>query len=321
MGKSKKAPEAAPAPAPVAESGGLFARFSGIARFGNPRGRLVAAAAIFLGLLIGARIAWQKWGEPALDDPAYQLTIDEIVVTPQPAWIQGNVKADVVRDAGLTDLNLRDRQLLDKVTRAFALHSWVAKVNRVEKAYPSRLTIDLEYRKPVATVEIGEAMAGGERGLLFIDRDSVLLPSDHFSPAQARGYLRISAGDVLPTGVYGTPWGSARILGAARIADVWGEAWQPLRLYRIVIKEDPNAESIYELHTKDQARVIWGRPPGEETRGEPTAAEKIALLTNYVAKNGPLDKSASAAPLDLRHPAGKPVVHTAEKPASAKKAR
>jgi len=273
-----------------------------VARFGSARGRLVAAAMIVLLAVVAGRVAWQRWGQPSLNDPAFLLSADEILVSPQPAWIQGDVKAEVIRDAVLTDLNLHDRQLLDKVARAFALHSWVAKVKRVEKSYPSRLTVELEYRKPVATVEIGETLSSGEPGLLFVDAQSVLLPSEHFSPAQARNYLRISAGDVLPTGVYGTAWGSARILGAARIAAAWGDQWKPVGLYRIVIKEDPNAEPIYELHTKGQAHVIWGRPPGEEVGDEPPAERKIAYLTQYVAEQGPLDKSASSAPIDLRRP-------------------
>ena len=305
--KSKKTP-AAPPPEP---SEGSAARLVGLAALGL-RGKLLLAAGIFLALFIAGRVAWQRWGQPSLSDPAYVLTAEKIVVSPQPAWIQGDVKAEVIRDAGLTDLNLHDRQLLDKVSRAFALHSWVAKVNRIEKSYPARLTVDVDYRKPVATVEISGALASGEPGLLFIDAHSVLLPSDHFSPAQARSYLRISAGDVLPTGVYGTAWGSTRILGAAQIAAVWQDAWKDLGLYRIVIQEDPNAQPIYELHTKDRARVIWGKPPGEEAPGEPPAVDKIAFLVQYVAQHGPLDKSAASAPLDLRHALGsKPPAPTA----------
>jgi hypothetical protein len=317
----KKTTQAA-APPPAPASGGLFARFSSLTRFGNTRGRIVAALAILCLMLVAARLSWNRFAEPTLNDPAYQLTAEEIVVTPQPAWIQGDVKAEVFRDAQLANLNLRDRQLLDKINRAFALHSWVAKVNRVEKSYPSRLMVELEYRRPVATVEIGEAAGDGERGLLFIDQNSVLLPSENFSPAQARAYLRISAGDVLPTGVYGTAWGSGRILGAAQVAHAWGDRWQPLGLYRVVIKEDPNAEPIYELHTKGGARVIWGNPPSHESTDEPTATEKIEQLTQYVAQHGALDKSPSSAPVDLRHGVkGKPPIQSASKPQTQKKSR
>lgn len=311
MGKSKKTADSPPPP-PPAESGGLFTKFPG--GLGSTRNRFIAAAAIVIAALVAGRVAWNRWGQPSLDDPAFAISPEQIVVTPQPAWIQGDVKAEVIRDSALTDLNLHDKQLLDKVARAFALHSWVAKVKRVEKAYPARLTVDIDYRKPVATVEIGDALGSGEPGLLFIDAESVLLPSDHFSPAQARNYLRISAGNVLPTGVYGTVWGSPRILGAAQIAEAWGDQWKSLGLYRIVIKEDPNAEPIYELHTKGQARVIWGKPPGQELEGEPPAAKKIAYLTQYVAENGSLDKSAGGGPIDLRRLAApKPIAPTAAK--------
>jgi hypothetical protein len=287
----------------------VLKRLAPLARLGKLQTRWIIAGVVLLAVAISFRIAWQRWGEPSLNDPAYQLSAERIVVTPQPQWIQGDVKADVVRDAQLADLNIRDKQLLDKVTRAFALHSWVAKVSRVEKRYPAEVLVDLEYRKPVAMVEI---FTGDKPGLLFIDEQSILLPSEDFAVAQTRNYLRISAGDTLPTGVYGTPWGSRRVLGAAKIAAAWGDRWKPLGLYRIVVKEDPNAEPIYELHTKNEARVIWGKPPGEETHGEPAAADKMEFLAQLVKQQGPLDKSAKAKLIDLRHPiAPQTPAHTA----------
>lgn len=296
MAKSK---QAAPPPPPPAPANVALARLAALSRLGGTRGRLVIGLVIAIGIIAGLRAAWDRWGEPSLADKAYQLTADEIIVTPQPAWIHGDVKAEVIRDARLTDLNLRDRQLLDKLTRAFALHSWVAEVKRVEKAYPARVTIDLVYRQPVAMVEI---RSGEKPGLLFIDAQSVVLPSEDFAVAQTREFLRISAGDVLPTGVYGTEWGSRRILGAAQVAAAWGDRWKPLGLYRIVVKEDPNAEPVYELHTRGEGRAIWGRAPGDEAPGEPSAEEKIAHLTQVVKQHGPLDQSASPRPIDLRHP-------------------
>ena len=112
----------------------------------------------------------------------YEVAADRIAVTPAPAWIHADVKAEVLRSAAVGRLDLRDRHLVVHVASAFALHPWVAKVVRVEKRFPAQVTVELEYRRPVAAVEVADR---GEAGLVFIDQESVLLPSADFAPPRA----------------------------------------------------------------------------------------------------------------------------------------
>lgn len=274
------------------------------------RGPILAAAVIGTALA-GLLYAWQRWGEPGLNPAEYTVTLDRIAVTPQPAWIHADVKAEVLRSAGTAQLNLRDPQLVEALAAAFVLHPWVKQVVRVQKHYPARVNVELEYRRPVAAVEVASQ---NEPGLLFVDATGVLLPSADFAQGQAKDFLRIVAGNETPAGVYGTVWGSERIAGAARVAAAWEETgvrgqgtedsapkrWQKLKLYRVVPLQSSSGEISYELHTADGARILWGAAPGSESPGEPSPEQKIAALEHLVADKGPLDRENAPATIDLR---------------------
>jgi hypothetical protein len=282
----------------------------------RPQNRgLVLTVVVLVATIAGWLYAWQRWGGLSGDSAEHVVTAEQIYVTPPPEWVHSDVKTEVLRAAGLVQLDLRDPQLVSNVAAAFALHPWVAKVTRVRKHVPPRVDVDIEYRRPVAAVEV---TARNEPGLLFVDAYGVLLPSADFAQRQAKDFLRISAGTETPAGVYGTPWGSERIAGAAAIAAAWeggqekgdrgqktGDSvqrkrWQQLELYRIVPVQIPGGEFVYELRTQAGARVIWGAAPGSESTPEPSPDLKIAALENYVADKGPLDREGAPPQLDLR---------------------
>ncbi len=283
-------------------------------------GKGVVGVAFVALLLAGWSYAWRTWGEPTATGEEYTVTPEKIELNPAPDWIQADIKSEVVRAGGLSSLPLRDPQLVDKVSRAFAMHNWIAKVQRVTKSYPAKVVVEVEYRRPVAMVEV---TWHGEPKLYFIDAESVLLPSEDFEreiEQKVPHYLRITAGDVAPAGrSYGLPWGNDRIAGAAKIADHWQNQWKPLGLYRILISIDPNAQPLYELATAKGTKVLWGHAPGSETPGEQTAREKVVWLEQYVAKHGPLDKSATQDQIDLRTTSGKAPPQTARKNGPAKR--
>jgi hypothetical protein len=295
----------------------LFRKVAGGGLFGALLRRLIAAVVVSGLILAGWTYAWRTWGEPATAGKDFVVTTESINVTPPPTWIHADVKAEVVKNGNLSSLRLRDPQLVDRVSRAFAAHSWVASVKKVSKHYPAGVDAELEYRRPVAMVEVTWQ---GQPKLYFIDAASVLLPSEDFEKEveqKAPHFLRIYADDVSPTGrAFGTPWGSERIAGAALLAQAWEDRWQKLGLYRLLLaKDDPNGKQMYFLETKAGTRVLWGHAPGSESKGEQTPREKIAWLEQYVIKHGPLDKSAADPNdgLDLQTPTGKTPKQTARK--------
>jgi len=265
----------------------------------RPQNRgLVLTGIVVLAAIVGSIYGWQQWGELAIRSPEYLVASERISVTPQPAWIHSNVKADVLRSLTGAKLELLDRELVEKIADAFALHPWVAKVVRVEKQYPARVSVELYYRRPVLVVKID---APGDDGLLFLDEESVLLPSSDFAPTQAKDYLRIGAAGETPTSVYGTPWGSQRIAGAAAVAAAVGDRWQALGLYSIVATRSAGSDYLYELRSQDEkVRLVWGRTPGHESSGEPMVGQKIAAMEQIAGDKDPLEKSGASRVIDLR---------------------
>ena len=257
----------------------------------------VLAAVVGVAAIAGLIAAWNKWGAPATTSAEYVVTPDKLEITPQPAWIHADVKAEVVAAADLGRLDLRDPQLVEQVATAFTMHAWVAKVRRVQKRFPAHVAVTLDYRRPVAAVEI---TSRGQPGLLFVDAEGVLLPSDDFAQKQAKEFLRIAAANSTPAGVYGAPWGDDRVAGAARLAAAIGERWREAGLVRIEVEEAAGGELVYELWTEGQTRVIWGSSPGREAPREPSVEQKLTALANHIADKGPLDRPSGPRLIDLR---------------------
>lgn len=266
--------------------------------------RLLAVIAVSGLLLAGLVYLWRNHRDAALGGLEYQLTTDRIETTEQPLWINADVKGEVFRDAGWDEhrLSLLDPELTIKIAQAFATHSWIARVTRVSKHHPARVVVQLEYRRPVAMVEVN---LNGQSGLLPVDMESVLLPPDDFSSKQAGQFPRISVEDSIPAGPVGTPWGDPRVLGAAKIATVLGDAWHAVGLYRItaVHTNQPRMRAVeptFELQTRGGSRIVWGHAPGQERSGEATATIKAERLAAFVAQQGPLDTDAGPMHIDLR---------------------
>ncbi len=268
----------------------------------------VLAAVVTVVAIIGLMLAWNRWGAPRAAGPDYVVTPERIELTTLPEWIHADVKAEVVRASSLSRLNLGDRRLVEQVAQAFALHPWIAKVIRVEKRFPAKVIVAVEYRRPVAAVELARE---GMRELLFVDAEGVLLPSLDFAGNQAADYLRIAGIASTPASVYGSPWGDEAVAGAARVAAAWGSRFKQAGLYRILPSESASGEISYELRTPGDTRIVWGTAPGRESTTEPSAEQKIAALLAYITDKGPLDRPGGERLLDLRQLAGQSTSRTA----------
>lgn len=252
---------------------------------------VLLGAILLLACTVGGVLAWQKWGKPALVHTAAELRVDRIRVTAQPSWIKSDVRSEAFRDGSLGELSSLDHDLAYKVYRAFELHSWVAKVNRVNKGPQGQVDVDLSYRRPVAWVEIPSSMSPqNEGGILPIDAEAVLLPPADFQEA-AIPMLRITIKDLIPWGPVGTPWPDLRVSGAAQLAALVEGNWQQMQLYRIAIVPPPTevrstGQTVYELITRSGHRFIWGSAPGLEQVGEASTTQKIQLLRQLAQEIG-----------------------------------
>lgn len=277
-------------------AGAAFAR-----RFSRP---LIGIFLLAL-LAIAARSLWRRIKAEVLVRGDYRLELHEIEITPLPTWIRGDLKAQALHDGSLDPpLSLLDEDLAERLAKAFSLHPWVAKVQRVAKFYPGRVVVDLDYRRPVAMVEV-------PGGLYPVDVAGVLLPSAEFSPLEARNYPRISGMESQPLGPTGAEWGDPAVASAALLAANLHESWQELKLYSIRHRPSgANTDSTipdFQLLTRRGTVIGWGSPPGKEAAGEPSLPVKIARLKQLAREHGDLDAAAERQPLDLRAELGNPV--------------
>ena len=168
-----------------------------------------------------------------------------------------------------------------------------------EKSFPARLVVRLEFRKPVAMVEV-------KQGLYPVDARGLLLPPKGFSASDARRFPLIRGILSTPHGPAGTPWGDVALVGGAGLADILAPYWQDLGLQAIVVPKLQQADAdfeelVYELLTPHGTRIIWGRAPGSAHPGELATEQKVGRLQEYRTDFGGFDQPHGPYEIDIRH--------------------
>ncbi len=262
-------------------------------------GRAWLAAALVLAAFFAAWYAvWRRVRPDVLASAPYQITVESFELTPRTDWVPANLGEQVFRSLTLEGpLSIFDEKLVERVKNAFALHPWVARVERVEKRHPARIRVELVYRHPVCAVET----AGR---LIVVDGEAVVLPDDDFTPLEKQTrFPRLTGIDSGPLGPVGTRWGNPRVTGGAEIAAVLLPIWEKCELERIVPSAVPGPlpddEQTYELLTRRGSWIFWGRAPGAKAPGEPSAADKVARLERYLAEHGTLEGTTGPQKLDV----------------------
>lgn len=264
-------------------------------------GRPVVILLVIAGLLGGAwYLGWRHVRDRVLKSEPYWLRLEDVEITPLPDWIHTDIRIQVFRDASLDrPLSINDDDLVQRIRDGFALHPWVAKVERVQKFHPARVKVDLVYRRPVCMVE-----SSGE--LIPVDEEGVVLPREDFSSVEASRYPRLVGIESAPLGPVGTRWGDDRVLGGAEIAAALSATWEKWGLGCIVPAQSPGASSHetvpFDLLTRDRTRIVWGRAPGGDASGQASAKEKVERLERYFAEHGTLDGKPGTVLLDLTRP-------------------
>ena len=268
----------------------------------GPRRRFLVIAIVSISVAAGWTALWRHVRDHVLAGEQYHLRMHQIEITPRPAWIRADVRAEAVRDGSLEGpLSILDDDLTLRVAKAFELHPWVAKVKRVAKHHPARVTVELEYRRPVAMI----AVPGG---LYAIDNQGIVLPSDDFSPVEAVRYPRLANFPGAASPVAGTAWIDERVVGAARIGEQLLNDWPVLKLHRLEpLPESGTADGTwqYQLISRSDARIIWGHAPGSEGPSELPSTEKLVLLRRAVeqgALTGPKELDLRQTPSQLSAP-------------------
>ena len=243
---------------------GLFGLLS---RWRSPLGAL----AIVAGAAAAGWLAWQQTRDDLDRNTDSLLTGEAIEVVGIPDWVTTDLKWQALRNASLDmPLPLDDPSLERRLARAFDMHPWVARVERVETRHPAAATVTIQCRTPVAMVRV-------QGGLLAIDAEATVLPSADFTPEAAAAYPVITGITSSPLGPEGSAWGDPAVAAGAAVIAASGPEWQPLGLTEC--RGVAGADGVvWELLGGDELRVVFGSAPGQERPGEPTAAAKIARL-------------------------------------------
>lgn len=258
----------------------------------GPGRSITTMITMMVGLALLTHLVWRQIGSQVLQQDDFLVTPEKIHVNAPPEWIDADVRSQALTQAQIPwPQSLLDPNLCPRLAQVFQLHPWVASVERVARRYPARLDVLLRYRRPVAMVRIAEDY------LRPIDADGTVLPHQDFSPAEALTYPQIEGVTSSPLGI-GTIWPDPRVLGAAKIARVLADKWHALNLRAIT----PAAEAVsasasptFCLLTHGNTRIFWGRPPGQETDGEPNASEKIAKLLAHARMQPPSEGAGPGA--------------------------
>ncbi len=280
-------------------SKGLFGRWL-IPHSGTGFNALVIVALV-VALSLGLASLWHRYQPLAV--AMQRVSSETIVINSPPPWIVTDIKQEAIAAGSLDGARLSDDDLTLRVAEAFRMHSWISKVARVSKKFPDSVQVQLEYRRPVAMVEVRN---GNQAGLFPVDVEGTLLPTADFTAERAKSYPRISVPDAFPLGAPGSPWGDDRIHQAAVIAASLLPYWDRLELYRIVLltgidKSRYKTDSVFRLTTRTNVNIIWGHAPGKELPGEATADKKIARLLSLREQNG-FDGVGPEQAIDLRNP-------------------
>lgn len=209
-------------------------------------------------------------------DPDMILWPDAVSVTGIAPWVGVDLKDVALRDASLDGgLPLDDPELPQRLARAFGMQPWVRDVVRVALRHPAAAEVELRCREPVAMV----AVPGG---LLAVDAEGVVLPSEDFTAESAAAYPRVSGIRSSPVGVAGSPWGDPAVHEAAAVAAAVGPEWRDLGFRDLRLAEHA-ARRGWELVDAAGRVIHFGAAPGGEGEGEPNVAAKVTRLRTLAA--------------------------------------
>jgi len=124
------------------------------------RGTLLHPAMLFLVaavLIIGTAIfSWDRYKNRILPPENFQLTSDNLEITPQPSWTSPDLRNMIIgdqRSEGYQPRSIMDTALVPDLANALNSVGWIENIDKIQKSRHG-IDVDLTYRRPVGMVEI-----------------------------------------------------------------------------------------------------------------------------------------------------------------------
>jgi hypothetical protein len=249
--------------------GGLRA----LSRQYEPQGRLALFAVAFaLVVLLIHREVYSYITERR------QFTVPAVVTALAPAWADRDGVV-TVRVPGSS--SLFDRDLVERVGRAFEANPWVRKVTAVERVFPDQIRVRFEYRQPHLAVR-------RTNGYVVVDSEGVRLPGIYADAPRCARPVELSGIASGPPDP-GRRWEDPAVRAGLRAAEF---VFESALLRKLAVREidlsnlggraDPR-KSEMTLITAQGCLIQWGRPAASARFGEPTPEEKLENLREVLA--------------------------------------
>lgn len=236
---------------------------------------LAITALIYVGSLVGGTIQVR-----VAQHPTSQLGPTAISLTPPPRWLLRDVRKDLLSAIRLSSLDsIVDPDCASKVAELASNHPWIAQVLRVAVRYPSTISIEVEYRRPVCALTVGSRT-------FLLDATGIVLPAEDVTPELRDSlYWLVDSGN-WPHPRVGERFPDGRAVESARLAEFLGPEIAAAGFRFIHPQVQANLLEPDEIHLtllESTGRAIrWGHPPGREAPGELPAAEKRRLLLEQI---------------------------------------
>lgn len=249
----------------------------------------VVTAVLVLGTfaVVATRLAAMARENPRfLVDPA--TVMDEVRPDWMPAGIVEEIRADLHR---IEPLSVFDLDFADRLRAEVAGASpWIAAVHQVERLFPNRAVVELELRKPVASVEWG-----GDRFIL--DRQGRVVRREARRSPASFGVTVLPVLGSRPdhTPRVGLEFADPEVLAAALVAGELADLNEPGRRYlraiepvalevRRSVRGSTTAAGEVHLRTASGVLVEWGRArrSGQYGLADPTPERKIDHLARIL---------------------------------------
>ena len=259
--------------------------------------RLIRAPAMLsfvwpLMLIIGAYVAWDRWGADYIHGQFDGVEPSQIRITEPPEYVYSDIVQTVYDDTAMQGLSLLDTQATAKIASAFSTNPWIKHVNSVRKLPGGVIDVRVDYRKPVAMVYVPQHREIVRDGFYAVDSEGVLLPTMDFvrRGVDLNSYIHIVVPEMKASGGFGTKIGDMRAESAALLAGVLEPFRDQTRVVTIGIYGDQRQttvpqlelETTSDLTDQDGAPILrkkfWGSPPGMELPNERPAQLKLKAL-------------------------------------------
>lgn len=258
---------------------------------------LATAACILIGIVIGFR----DYLEPYVhQNPRYDLELRLEWAGPMPEWLRLSDNRHILRDIErrarpapddrLLDPNLASRighRLLDLSDPADQSAGWIERVECVTVRPNGVVAVACRFRQPTAWVL--------RRGYCYlIDDKAVRLPGRYDPSDCTSSRLMMIDGVRRPPPAVGQSWSGADLrAGLKLVALLVDKPFRP-QISRVLVanhggRRDPNRPHIELATDLQDARVWWGRAPGEEYGLEISASQKVTLLDALYHQWGRID--------------------------------